>query len=743
MPENQNKFGTAPVFFTAISTILGAILFLRFGYSVGTVGLGGTLIIVLIGHAVTIPTAMALSEIATNIKVEGGGAYYIISRSFGLVIGSTIGIALYLSQAISVAFYVIAFTEAFTPFFDWLFANYIIVPWADWILHQSQTIAVPALVILTAIVLTKGAKLGIQTLYWVVAILTVALIAFFVGEPVAIDPLRTPPPPIPEVSIFTVFAIIFPAFTGIIAGVGLSGDLKEPGRSIPLGTLTATIFGMIIYILIAFKFSASASRGLLADTSQMAMSDIAIQGWWLIPLGLAAATISSAIGSILVAPRTLQAMAKDDIFPIPGMSDWLAQGKGRSEEPYNAYLVTVAIALVFIMLGKLNAVAEVISMFFMVTYGSLCLISFMQHFAADPSYRPRFKSKWYISLFGAVACFGLMFFMNSAYAFASIFLMLALYFTLNYFNKDKKNIAVIFQGVMFQISRKIQVFLQKSDKETSKSWRPSAVFLSPHTFQKLDAFNLTRWISFKYGFGTYIHHIDGYLSKQANQDARVIKNRMIKMAQATDSEVYIDTLINKSLQESISQVVQLPSISGTENNLLFFDHSRNNPSEIETIVDNFKLIQAANFDIGILSTSDRQFGLMKEIHVYITNADYENANLIILMAYVISAHPDWKNGVIKVFYVFPKASIEQEKAKLRELISTGELPISAKNIEFIDRDEEEDIKSIIKQYSQDADLLILGFLSEAIKRFGTEVFEGFDGLCNVLFVTTEERKQIK
>ena len=743
MPENQHKFGTAPVFFTAISTILGAILFLRFGYSVGAVGLGGTLIIVLIGHAVTIPTAMALSEIATNIKVEGGGAYYIISRSFGLVIGSTIGIALYLSQAISVAFYVIAFTEAFTPFFDWLFANYIIAPWADWILHQSQTIAVPALVILTSIVLTKGAKLGIQTLYWVVAILTVALIAFFLGEPVELDPLRTPPPPIPEVSIFTVFAIIFPAFTGIIAGVGLSGDLKEPGRSIPLGTLTATIFGMIIYILIAFKFSASAPYSLLADTSQMAMADIAIQGWWLIPLGLAAATISSAIGSILVAPRTLQAMAKDDVFPIPGMSGWLAQGKGRADEPYNAHVVTVGIALVFIMLGKLDAVAEVISMFFMVTYGSLCLISFMQHFAADPSYRPRFKSKWYISLFGAVACFGLMFFMNSAYAFASIFLMLVLYSTLNYFNKDKKNIAVIFQGVMFQISRKIQVFLQKSDKEASKSWRPSAVFLSPHTFQKLDAFNLTRWISYKYGFGTYIHHIDGYLSKQANQDARVIKNRMIKMAQATNSEVYIDTLINKSLQESISQVVQLPSISGTENNLLLFDHSRNNPSEIKTIVENFKLIQAANFDIGILSTSDRQFGLMKEIHVYITNADYENANLMILMAYVISAHPDWKNGVIKVFYVFPKASIEQEKAKMRELISTGELPISAKNIEFIDRDEEEDIKSIIKQYSQDADFLVLGFLSEALKRFGTEVFEGFDGLCNVLFVTTEERKQIK
>lgn len=118
MADTKAKFGTAPVFFTAISTILGAIMFLRFGFAVGMVGLVGTMAIILIGHAVTIPTAMAIAEIATNQKVEGGGEYYIISRSFGLVIGSTIGIALYLSQAISVAFYIMAFTEAFTPLTD-------------------------------------------------------------------------------------------------------------------------------------------------------------------------------------------------------------------------------------------------------------------------------------------------------------------------------------------------------------------------------------------------------------------------------------------------------------------------------------------------------------------------------------------------------------------------------------------------------------------------------------------------
>lgn len=742
MPENQNKFGTTPVFFTAISTILGAILFLRFGFSVGTVGLGGTILIVIIGHAVTIPTAMALSEIATNFKVEGGGAYYIISRSFGLVIGATIGIALYLSQAISVAFYIIAFTEAFNPVFDWLFAHYDFVPWADWLLRQSQTIAIPALFLLTSIVLTKGAKLGLQTLYWVVAILTVSLIAFFVGKPIEITP-ATIIPEVPEVSMFTVFAIIFPAFTGIIAGLGLSGDLKDPGKSIPLGTLTATIFGMIIYILIAIKLYFAAPAGMLADTHNLAMAKIAIQGDWLIPLGLAAATISSAIGSILVAPRTLQAMAKDNVFPMGGVNKLLASGRGKGDEPYNAYLITVVIAMLFILMGKLDAVAEIISMFFMVTYGSLCLISFMQHFAADPSYRPRFKSKWYISLFGAVSCFGLMFFMNSGYAFISIFMILALYLTLNFVNSDKKNIAVIFQGVMYQLSRKIHVFLQKADKEDNKSWRPSAVFLSSNTFKRLDAFNLNRWIAYKYGFGTYIHHIDGYLSKQTNQDARKIKDRIIKMARATKSEVYIDTLINNNFESSISQVVQLPSISGTENNLLIFDHSRDNPEEIETIVENFKLIQAANFDIGILSTSEMQYGLMRQIHVWLTPKDYENANLMILMAYVISAHPDWKDGVIKVYSVFPNDSLGQEKEKMRNLISAGQLPISMNNVEFINRDESQDSKTIIKKHSAEADLIIAGFLSEALKKFGTDVFAGYEGLCNILFVNTEEGKRIK
>ncbi|MCB0612016.1 MAG: amino acid permease [Lewinellaceae bacterium] len=782
------KFGTAPVFFTAISTILGAIMFLRFGFAVGNVGLAGTFAIIVIGNAVTIPTAMAIAEIATNQKVEGGGEYYIISRSFGLVIGSTIGMALFLSQAISVAFYIIAFTEAFSPLFKWVAVQFQLPPWLAWLLAQKQTVGIPALIALTAIMLTKGADLGVKALYIVVATLGLALLAFFIGQteysrqhtlspfttiydvqdvaspadqfdPVANFPdtsqataanqpaIQQAPPasnsPLIPLGFFTVFAIIFPAFTGMTAGVGLSGDLRDPGKSIPLGTLAGTITGMIIYFFIAYKLAVSASPADLADTSRLVMADIAWQGWWLIPIGLAAATISSALGSIMVAPRTLQAIARDHIFPTPTINRWIAQGKGASDEPFNASIVTLIIAGVFILMGALDSVAEVISMFFMVTYGSLCLISFLNHFAADPSYRPKFKSRWYISLFGAVACFGLMFFMNGGYAVAAVIMILLLYFAISYFNQDKKSIAVIFQGVIFQFSRQLQVFLQKAEKEQVASWRPSAVALSEDSFQRLGAFDLLRWISQKYGFGTYIHQIDGYLSRKTNEEAQHSKQRLIRMAEASDSNIYVDTLVSPSFTSSVAQVIQLPGVAGTENNLLIFEFSKNNPDRLADIIDNFKLTRSVDFDMLILGSSERGYGLKQQIHIWITAKDYDNANLMILLAYIILGHRDWRKGQIKIFAVYPEDTIQDEKERLFRLIEAGQLPISPNNIELITQKQELSVRSIVNEKSQDADLTIIGFREEMVKHAGKELFESYQAVGNVLFVNTAEGKNIK
>lgn len=779
----MKKFGTAPVFFTAISTILGAIMFLRFGFAVGQVGFLGTVAIILIGHAVTIPTAMAIAEIATNQKVEGGGEYYIISRSFGLVIGSTIGITLYLSQAISVAFYIMAFAEAFTSLFEYLMHTFALPPWVVWLLQQKQTVSIPALFILMAIVLLKGADLGVKALYAVVFTLGLSLLAFFMGETEyslvhTFDPLATieqvgiediaensqqnvyqdslanrdmpagngnsgAESPLIPLSFFAVFAIIFPAFTGMTAGVGLSGDLKDPGKSIPLGTLTATVIGMVIYLFIAYKLAISADPETLADTSSLVMAGIAWQGWWIIPVGLAAATLSSALGSILVAPRTLQAIARDRVMPSEAVNNWLAKGKGPQDEPYNASLVTIVIGLAFILMGALDGVAAIISMFFMVTYGSLCLISFLQHFAADPAYRPRFRSRWYFSLFGALACFGLMFFMNSFYAIVAVTLVVALYFTLSSINPDKRSIAVIFQGVLFQFSRQMQVFLQSAEKEQSKSWRPSTIALSDATFKRLGIFDLLRWISQKYGFGTYIHQIPGYLSRQTNAEAREIKNRLIKLAEASESKIVVDTLVSPSYTSSIAQVIQLPGIAGIENNLLLLEFSRNKPENLDNLVDNFKLIRSVQFDVAILGSCERGFGVKKEIHVWLTGKDYQNANLMILLAYILLGHTDWDHGTIKIFALYPADEVEVEKKKFFQLIVDGQLPISAQNVEFIVKSMDKQTRAVIEERSRDADLTILGFREESVKKYGKEVFDKYQSIGNILFVHAADKKEIK
>ncbi len=775
MGSVRKKFGTAPVFFTAISTILGAVMFLRFGFAVGSVGLMGTILIVLIGHAVTIPTAMSIAEIATNQKVEGGGEYYIISRSFGLVVGSSIGIALYFSQAISVAFYIIAFAEAFNGLFEYLVQTYEMHPTLEWLLGKKQTVSIPALILLTLIVLVKGADLGVKALYVVVVTLFFSLIAFFIGdtgytpdasivdqipvtEQITTDilssdtiSLSNATETLPEGSndtneklpFFLVFAIIFPAFTGMTAGVGLSGDLAKPSKSIPMGTLAATISGMIIYLFISFKLYASASPADLANTDHLVMADIAWQGWWLIPLGLAAATISSALGSIMVAPRTLQAIAKDRVLPSTKINFWLSRGKGQNDEPFNATLITILVAFVFIMLGGLDLVAEIISMFFMVTYGTLNLISFLQHFAADPSYRPTFKSHWIISLFGALACFGLMFFMNTVYAVSAIAFLVFFYVLVARYNPDKKNIALIFQGVIFQISRQLQVFLQKSDKEQTGSWRPSAVCISKNSFDRLGAMDLLRWISQRYGFGTYIHKINGYLSKSTHKEAIEAQKRLIKMAETSKSNIYIDTLISPSYTSAIAQVIQLPGISGTENNLLLLEYTKANREGVEDIVSNFSLIRSVDFDVAVLATSERGYGLKQNIHIWISDNDFQNANLMILLAYIIMGHKEWANGHIKIFAVFPESIAEEESNRLFELIKAGQLPISSNNIRVIIRDPDTEMKTIIEQKSADADLTIVGLRNESIKHIGAECFDGLDNLGNTLYVSAAVKKEIK
>lgn len=733
------ELGTMPVFLTSIATILGAILFLRFGYAVANMGFLGTLAIVAIAHLVTIPTALAVSEIATNQKVEGGGLYYIISRSFGLNIGAAIGIALYLSQAISIAFYAIAFAEAFEPVYNIVNTNYNLN------LSDPRWVSFPTTVFIMILMVWRGADIGIKFLYIVIVILIISLVLFFVGtSDYNVSHENLTDTIANHDSFFKVFAICFPAFTGIAAGIGLSGDLKDAKVSIPLGTISATIVGMLVYIAVAYKLYISAPLHLL-NSDQLIMADIALWGP-AIPIGLAASTLSSAIGSAIIAPRTLQAIGKDQVFPTDAANNWLAKGSAKNNEPINSSIITATLALLFVTLGNVDFVAEIITMFFMVTYGSICLISFLEHFAADPAYRPTFKSRWYISLLGALLCVWLMFKINVGYAFASIAIMAIIYFTVTYVNAGSTGMSMVFQGVMFQLSRRLQLTLQAAEAEETEdreNWRPAVVSISRSTFQRFAAFDLMRWVSHRYGFGTYIHLIEGYLSKKTHEESKSALERLKKMASNSSSNVFLDTIISPSYTSAIAQVIQLPGISGKENNMMMFEFSKENPENLQEIVNNFSLVKSVNFDIIVLGSSAKGFGYRSELHIWLTANDYDNANMMILLGYIILGHPEWKNGQIKIYAIYPEAEIVEQKQHLLELISSGRLPISASNINLMILEDEGNVKAKINETSKEADLTILGFREEILKRRGINIFENYDKLSNVLFVNSGQEKEIK
>lgn len=736
--EYIKKFGTAPVFFTAISTILGAILFLRFGYAVGTLGFWGVALIILLGHLVTIPTALALSEIATNKRVEGGGEYFIISRSFGLNIGATIGVALFLSQAISIAFYVIAFTEAFTFLFDYLKNSHgIYLP--------RQVISIPVMLGLSWMILKKGADLGVKAQYGVIIVLALALILFFTGSTEYASEsgfslfnaeMRN------MESFFIVFAIMFPAFTGMTAGVGLSGDLKDPSKSIPLGTIAATVIGLVIYFFVAFKLALSASpEDLLAD--QLIMGKIAHLGIVVIPLGLAASTISSALGSVMVAPRTLQALANDQSFPLMKINQWLGKSREQDGEPYNASLLTCIIALVFVALGDVDAVARIISMFFMVTYGSLCLISFLHHFGSSPSYRPSFKSHWILSLIGFITAVWVMFKIDAFYSFFAIIVMTVLYLYINYFHKNRKGLASIFANAIFQVNRNLQIYLQQNQMSRNDTeWRPSAICISKSSFDRDNAFKLLNWIAYKYGFGTYLHRIEGYYSRGTNEQSRLELEKLLKNIER-NNYVYIDTIVSPSYTAAVSQAIQIPGIAGMDNNMLIFEYDKEKPDELNEIVDNFSLVNAGDFDVCIMGASRRPFIYKNGIHVWIKATDEDNTNLMILLSFIILGHPDWKRGNIKIFELCRQHEVDEVRQRLNNLLMLGRLPINPHNIEIIVQEEDVSAKSIINQYSADAGLTILGYHKENIKHEGRQMFEGYDKIGNMLFVNSYSNKLIE
>ena len=320
-------------------------MYLRLPMIVGQAGLIATIGIIIVAHIISLSTGLSVSSIATDKKVKAGGTYYMISRSLGLPIGGTLGLALFVGLSFSVSLYLIGFAESFLSY--WGFDS------------NKDNIRITGSVILLVVTTITfiSTSLAIKTQYFIMAAIGLSLLSIFLGNhdftpeaPLISNPSNTIP-------LMVLFGIFFPAVTGFEAGVSMSGDLKDPKKSIPTGAISAIIVGLVVYIGLAFFFSYTVNGEVLANDSEVLLKISWIPQ--LVVAGIWGATLSSALGSILGAPRILQATAVDRIS-----HRLFARGVGKTNEPRNALILTFVIAEAGILIGELDVIARIVSIFF-------------------------------------------------------------------------------------------------------------------------------------------------------------------------------------------------------------------------------------------------------------------------------------------------------------------------------------------------------------------------------------------
>ncbi len=220
-------------------------------------------------------------------------------------------------------------------------------------------------------------------------------------------------------------------------------------------------------------------------------------------------------------------------------------------------------------------------------------------------------------------------------------------------------------------------------------------------------------------------------------------NKLIQLAAGSKNRVYLDTIISPSYTSAIAQVIQLSGISGKGNNMILFEFSQGDPGSLEEALNTHDILYATGFDLCVLNTSYKGFGYKKQIHIWITSGDYDNANLMILLGYIILGHPEWKEGIIKIFAIYQLEEADRKKEELKELIKEGRLPISLGNISLISAVKDMETRELIGETSADADLTLIGFRHEQLKTEGSSLYTGYDKLGNVLFVSANKKKEIK
>lgn len=690
MSSRSNQFGTfGGVFTPSTLTILGVIMFLRFGQVVGEAGIARALIVVLSAKLITTLTALSISAIATNTRVEGGGAYFLISRSLGVEFGGAIGVVFFLAQAVSAAMYVMGFTEAFLH----------LLP--DFPLSASLTASLVNLVVFVCVYIGAGWTIRLQ--YGILAVLLLALFSFYAGA-------------IPSSSaqhigsnmgagfsegenLFTIFALFFPAVTGIMAGVNMSGDLKKPAHSIPLGTLAAIGFTALIYLSMAWFLGTSRPRQALVE-EPMLMLEIAR---WpvLINAGIFAATLSSALGSMMGAPRILQALARDNIFSSLRP---FARGSGANNEPRRGIILTFAIAQAGVLLGDLNAIAPVITMFFLVTYGTINFACFVESMTKNPSYRPTFRlSHWATALLGALGCASVMLLIAPLPAIGAMLAMAGLHEIIRR-KEIRSHWGDVQSGAAYERARKALLRLEE-ERYHPKNWRPFILAFSRGAWLRNHLAEFGFWLTAGRGLlslGVVV--TESVEDRQARHEEEIAKLR--KFIRSESLEAFPAVIVEQHLLQGISTLLESHGIGGIRPNMVLLGWTEGEAGrslygqilrQVRELGHSLVLVKTVGSNQSLLWSSPKG-----TLDIWWRGGSH--GPLMLLLAHLLVQNPQWRNRRIRVLFAAKDESGRASaESTVKGLIETARVRARAHIVCG------KSALELMRQESQSAALVIMAF----------------------------------
>ncbi|MDX1758161.1 MAG: amino acid permease [Arenibacter algicola] len=633
----KKTFGTfAGVFTPTTLTILGVIMYIRQPWVVGNAGVMGALGIVLLSVAITLTTALSLSSITTNIRIGSGGAFSLISQSLGLEIGGAIGIPFYFAQSIAVAMYIFGFREGLqtlTPDINPVLLDLVIFAVVMGIAFISTSFAFKIQFVILGVIV-----LSLVSIYGALFVNELNFNIQWIGQyPGSVENDFS------GSSFWTVFAVFFPAVTGVMAGANMSGDLTNPRKSIPVGTISSVIITTIIYISLIFVAAVIASPDELAQNYNVFI-DKALFGP-IVLAGLLGATLSSALGSFVGAPRILLALGEKNILP---KSKELAR-KSKKGEPVNAMLITAGLVLFGISLRNLNTIAPLLTMFFMITYAMVNIVALVEQTLGLPSYRPTLKIPIIIPAIGAFGSIAIMFVLNVIVALFSLIFIVLFYLYLvkmNIKSAAGDSRSGLFTALAEWATKKTNSLRQEREV---RSWRPD--LLIPVTMPKelRSSFKLIHSIIYPKGSVKILALRNENETEQRNME-NFLKNA-IKKFKESDLSVSYSIIDNTDFNTTVNVSMQSLNAAFFKPNIIFIsiDTATSNLSYYNKLIADTK---KNNFGMIIyIPFATASLAIEKSINLWMTNipADWKetfsvnNNNLSALTSLLICRN--WKGNI--------------------------------------------------------------------------------------------------